>query len=75
MKAFIFGIVVSSLVLTPVSVLAEKRKPVEPTGKAREMQYKKAVEWCRNKFPQYMAYNVIARWESHWGHTGWHCAL
>ena len=75
MRKILVGLVALSFLVEPSLVLADARKPVEPQGAAREAQYKKVTEICRKKFSEWAQYNLVARWESHFGKTGWWCDL
>jgi len=77
MKRIILALLMVSLVAGPSSAFAGKREPVEPTGKAREIQYTKAVAWCRNKFGgAYGHYGlIVAHWQKKWGQAGWYCSF
>ena len=75
MRKILLGFVALSFLVEPSLVMADARKPVEPQGAAREAQYKKVTEICRKKYSEWARFNLVARWESHYGKTGWWCGL
>lgn len=76
MKKILVGFVAVSFLIQPSLVMAGARKPIEPQGATRTAQYNKAVTWCRNHFSQFTrSSEVVARWQTHFGKTGWYCAI
>ena len=75
MKKILTKIFLLSILLQSSSAFAASKALVEPTGAARDKQYVQAVTWCRKKFSQYSELQIVARWQSHWGKTGWYCSL
>ena len=74
MKKILMGLLTLSVLAQPSLAFADRRQAVEPQGAARAAQLKKATEYCRNKYNgQYSTLQIVARWESHYGKTGWWC--
>ena len=74
MSKILIALVSLSVVIGPSLAFADQRQAVEPQGAAREAQLKKATEYCRNKYNgQYSSLQIVARWESHYGKSGWWC--
>lgn len=47
------------------------KKVVQPTGAAREAQFKKVVQDCQKQ--AHGIRSMSAEWGSHYGRTGWWC--
>ncbi|MDP8996855.1 MAG: hypothetical protein M3O03_07610 [Pseudomonadota bacterium] len=74
MNKILTGLVVLSVLVQPSLAFADRRQAGEPQGAAREAQLKKATEYCQKKYNgQYSTLQIVARWESHYGKTGWWC--